>query len=84
MAGTRQKGVEALNELSQLEFDALMLACCASEDYVQEMCKGRPFTDENGLVTESHRIWAQLNGSEKMKHIMAHARIGGFDVDGTG
>jgi len=71
------EGLDRLNNLTTEKFREGLLACCASERFVEEMLRQRPFSSEAVLEEKAKQVWDGLDNSDLMQAIAAHPRIGG-------
>jgi allantoicase len=71
------KGLERINRLPVHQARKVLLDCCASTVWANDVLAQRPFADEPALHAVVEKIWSQLNHKEWLRAIRHHPPIGG-------
>jgi 2-oxo-4-hydroxy-4-carboxy-5-ureidoimidazoline decarboxylase len=69
-------GPNALNALPADAARQLLLACCASARWADDMLAGRPYASADELLARSDRVVAGLTEADVGQALTGHARIG--------
>jgi len=70
------KGLEQINRLPIEKARKILLDCCGSKVWVDQMLAQRPFADKEALFVDSERIWSHLDKKEWLRAIKDHPPIG--------
>jgi allantoicase len=70
------KGLERVNRLPVEQARKVLLDCCGSMVWADQMISQRPFADDSELFERAERIWAQLDPKEWLRAIRHHPPIG--------
>jgi OHCU decarboxylase len=68
--------LDRLNEVSDEQASAALLACCGSTRWARAMAEARPFADREAMMEAADRIWASLDAADWLEAFAAHPRIG--------
>ncbi len=75
-AARSARGIEQLNRALPPQARAMLLDCCGSQAWVEQMLKHRPFLDAAYLVDSADRIWARLDRQAWREAFRHHPAIG--------
>jgi len=70
------KGLEHVNRLPADQTRKMLLDCCGSIAWADQMISRRPFAEDSDLFESAERIWAQLDSKEWLRAIRHHPAIG--------
>jgi 2-oxo-4-hydroxy-4-carboxy-5-ureidoimidazoline decarboxylase len=76
MAQRQPPGLEALNAMSVQQAESLLLRCCASRRWAEEVAAGRPYVGEEALLAAADAALARLGEADLDEALAGHARIG--------
>ena len=65
-----------LNSLTADEAAKELLQCCGSKRWAEEMANGRPYPNEETLLTSAHDVWWSLERSDWLEAFRSHPKIG--------
>lgn len=65
-----------LNDLTIRDARAVLLTCCGSTRWADEMARARPFENETHLIDTADAVWKSLEKSDFLEAFSAHPRIG--------
>jgi allantoicase len=69
-------GIDRLNQLPIAEVRKLLLDCCCSKAWTDQMLAERPFRDVAQILESGDRIWAELDQKEWLRAFRHHPPIG--------
>ncbi|MFQ5689438.1 MAG: 2-oxo-4-hydroxy-4-carboxy-5-ureidoimidazoline decarboxylase [Gemmatimonadota bacterium] len=72
-----------LNDLDHTEATRVLLDCCGSERWAEEMLLQRPFPDDESVFDHATRIWWNLAPGDWLEAFARHPRIGDPGVVGV-
>ena len=76
-AADRLTGIERLNQMARTEAAKVLLDCCGSKRWVEQVLAPRPFGDAAGLYDAADDAWATLSRRDWLAAFRAHPAIGG-------
>ena len=76
MAVRQPPGLDALNAMAAPEAEDLLLRCCASRRWAEEVAAGRPYVDEEALFAAADAALARLGEADLDEALTGHPRIG--------
>jgi OHCU decarboxylase len=68
--------IEWLNALPPEEAAKVLLQCCGSSRWVQEVVKSRPYESLDDLITGANNIWWSLGPGDWEEAFRSHPKIG--------
>jgi allantoicase len=75
-AARSARGVEQLNRALPPQARAMLLDCCGSQAWVEQMLRHRPFLDAAYLVDSADKVWARLDRQDWREAFRHHPAIG--------
>ncbi len=76
VASELSTAIERLNQASDEEAQAVLLACCGAPRWAAYMAAQRPFEDAPALLRAADWIWWRLREADHLAAFAAHPRIG--------
>jgi allantoicase len=74
--GRSARGIEQFNRALPAQARAMLLDCCGSQAWVEQMLKHRPFVDAACLLDSADRVWARLDRRDWLEAFRHHPAIG--------
>src|SRR5277367_673315 len=75
-AGERDHGVEQFNRALPKQARAMLLDCCGSQAWAEQMLKHMPFPDTANALDTADEVWAELGREDWLEAFQHHPAIG--------
>jgi allantoicase len=75
-AGERDHGIEQFNRALSKRARAMLLDCCGSQAWVEQMLKHMPFPDAANALDTADQVWAELGREDWLEAFRHHPAIG--------
>jgi allantoicase len=75
-AGERDHGIEQFNRALPKRASAMLLDCCGSQAWVEQMLKYMPFPDTAKALDTADQVWAELGREDWLEAFRHHPAIG--------
>jgi allantoicase len=75
-AGERDRGIEQFNRALPKRARAMLLDCCGSQAWVEQMLKHMPFPDTASTLDTADQVWAELGREDWLEAFQHHPAIG--------
>lgn len=72
--------IDAFNQLSGADAEALLFGCCHCRSFCQRLAASRPFESLPALLVAADTLWADVGEAEILESFQGHARIGDIEL----